>query len=581
MTNSIRIDRSVPIEVRDGTVLRADVYRRNDRQKHPVILMRTRYDRLRLEMGGGSAFMRELDTVLSGYAFVVQSVRGTYDSAGKQILDDPYLTVEGPDGYDTVEWIANQPWCDGNVGTAGGSFLGTVQWVLAKENPPHLKAIAPWISGSGMLPTRLNGVFNLGLFVNHLLLDGLELADRLEKQGKDVTHMRALLNHGYDDPEEVYNYLPLKDVPQADYDVLREYWHSVLNPPASPDLKAVRPAYEKISVPCCHVSGWYDFFTSGTFGNFNSMREKGATKLAREGQHVLMGPWNHRGPAMMGDVGELNFGRFTSIIGSPLFQHNLNFFNKYLRGMDVDLPAIRYFLMGKNVWKTADAWPLPNTQWQRYFLHSKGHANTSGGDGLLNRQEPISEIPDVFLYDPISPVPSTGCRGHGTCGFADSPKDQSFIEKRNDILCYTTPELKEDIEVTGPLELHLYASTSAKDTDFTVKLVDVYPDGHAYNVTDGVIRARYRKSFLKEQFIIPNEVNEYVINMETASQMFRKGHCIRLDISSSNFPEYDRNMNTGNPPGQDAKGITAKQQVFHESRYASYIDLPVIGAVAR
>jgi putative CocE/NonD family hydrolase len=580
MTNSIRIDRSVPIEVRDGTVLRADVYRLNDRQKRPAILYRTRYDRLRWDMGAGGNFMQAIDTVLMGYNIVVQSVRGTYDSAGKQILDDPYLTVEGPDGYDTVEWLASQPWCDGNVGTAGGSYLGTVQWVLAKENPPHLKAMAPWISGSGMLPTRLNGVFNLGLFVNHLLLDGLELANRLEKQGRDVTKMRALLNRGYAHPEEVYNYLPLKDVPQANFDTLRDYWqNSVLNPPASLAAKEVRPKYEKVAVPCCHVSGWYDFFTSGTFTNFNTMRKKGATKISREGQHVLMGPWLHTGPSTTGDVGDLAFGRLATIVGSPMFEHNLKFFNKYLRGMDVDLPAIRYFVMGKNIWKTADAWPLPNTNWQRFFLHSKGHANTSGGDGWLSRDKPSGEKSDTFRYDPHFPVPSTGCRGHGTCGFTSSPKDQSFIERRDDVLCYTTPELKEDIEVTGPLELHLQAATSAQDTDFTAKLVDVYPDGHAYNVTDGIIRARYRKSFLKEEFIKPGDVIEYVIGMETASQMFLKGHCIRIDISSSNFPEYDRNMNTGNPPGQDARGTIAKQQIFHDSQLASYIDLPVIESV--
>jgi putative CocE/NonD family hydrolase len=577
LTNSIRIDLSVPVEMRDGTVLRADVYRRADKQKRPVILMRTRYDRLRGEMGGGPAFMRIFDTLLSGYTLVVQSIRGTYDSQGKQILDDPYLTVEGPDGYDTVEWIASQPWCDGNVGTAGGSFLGTVQWVLAAANSPHLKAIAPWISGSGMLPTRLNGVFNLGLFVGHLILDGLELANRLEQQGQNVGEMRRLIERGYTHPEEVYNYLPLKDVPQAQFDVIREYWHhSVLNPRVPPEYQEARPAYEKITTPCCHVTGWYDFFTSGTFHNFNSMREKGASKIAREGQHILIGPWLHSGPSMSGETGELAFGHLASVFGSPMFAHNLGFFSRYLKGTEIDLPAVQYFVMGKNVWQTAQGWPLPETRWQRFYLHSRGHANTSGGDGLLSRDEPQGEGADVFMYDPHSPVPTTGCRGHAMCGFAASPKDQSYIEKRDDVLCYSTPELKTDIEVTGPLELHLYAATSARDTDFTAKLVDVYPDGHAYTVTDGIIRARYRKSFLKEDFIVPEEVNGYVINMEAASQLFRRGHRIRLDISSSNFPEYDRNMNTGNPPGQDAKGVTAKQTIYHESEYCSYIDLPVI-----
>jgi uncharacterized protein len=575
--NSILINRSVSIEVRDGTVLRADVYRLNDRQKRPAILLRTRYDRLKWEMGGGPSFLPVVEIVLSGYVVVVQSVRGTYDSEGKQNLDDPGLTVEGPDGYDTVEWIANQPWCNGNVGTAGGSYLGTTQWVLAQENPPHLKAIAPWISGSGMLPNRLNGVFNLGLFVNHLLLDGLELADRLEKQGKNVSRMRRVLERGYAHPEEVYNYLPLKDVPQADFDILREFWRLVLNPPSRPEPKEIRPTYEKVAVPCCYVSGWYDFFTSGTFLSFNSMREKGASLIARAGQHLLMGPWLHTGPSMMGDTGDINFGYSSSIPGSPLVQHNLAFFDKYLRGMDIKMPALRYFVMGENVWKTADAWPLPETKWKRFYLHSKGQANTSGGNGILNRREPLGEPPDAFIYNPHFPVLSAGCRGHGTCGFSASPKDQSFSEKRDDILCYTTPELKEDLEVTGPLQLHLFAATSARDTDFTAKLIDVYPDGHAYNVADGIIRARYRKSYLKEEFITPEEINEYVINLETTSQLFRKGHKIRIDISSSNFPEYDRNMNTGNPPGDDALGIIAKQRIFHQSDYPSFIDLPIIG----
>jgi putative CocE/NonD family hydrolase len=321
-----------------------------------------------------------------------------------------------------------------------------------------------------MLPTRLNGVFNLGLFVNHVFFDGLDVANRLESQGKDVTRMRQILNRGITHPEEVCNFLPLKDLPQADFDGMREYWHdSVLNPPAHLESAEARPAYEKITVPCCYVSGWYDFFTKGTFNNFNSMREKGASRQAREGQHLLMGPWLHTGPTYFGEIGDIHFGTYASTLESPLFEHNVTFFNKYLKGMDIDLPAIRYFVMGKNIWQTADSWPLPQTQWQRFFLHSKGRANTSSGDGLLSRQEPGSEPADVFYYDPLLPVPSTGCRGHGTLGFGSSPKDQSYIEKRDDILCYTTLELGEDIEVTGPLKLHLAAATSAKDTDFTAK----------------------------------------------------------------------------------------------------------------
>ena len=225
MTNSIHIDRDVPIEMRDGTLLRAIIYRPDNKEKHPAILMRTQYDRLRET---GAPFMPILNAVWAGYIIIVQNVRGAFGSEGVHRMDDPYLTVEGYDGYDSIEWVAEQTWCDGNVGMAGGSFLGSTQWAAAKESPRHLKAIAPWISGSGLLPSRLSGVFNLGHYVNHLLLDGLILADKLEKEGKDVSRMRQLLNQGYANPEEVYNYLPLKDVPHADFDVLRDFWHNLV-----------------------------------------------------------------------------------------------------------------------------------------------------------------------------------------------------------------------------------------------------------------------------------------------------------------------------------------------------------------
>lgn len=578
MTNSIHVTGDVAMEMRDGTLLRAVIYQPDDNERHPAILMRTQYDRLRET---GSPFMPIFDAVWAGYVIVIQNVRGTFGSEGVHRMDDPYLTIEGYDGYDSVEWLAGQPWSDGNIGMAGGSFLGSTQWAAAKENPPHLKAIAPWISGSGVLPSRLSGVFNLGHYVNHLLMDGLILADKLEKEGKDVSRMRQLLNQGYANPGEVYNYLPLKDVPHADFDVLRDFWHNlVLNPTSASDTanssKGARPAYEKITVPCCHVSGWYDYFTNGTFRNFHGMREIGASRIAREGQHLLMGPWLHTGPTVFGDTGDLNYGRFSTILGSGLCGFNIAFFNKYLRKMDINLPSVRYFVMSRNMWQDADSWPLAETDWQKFYLHSQGRANTSLGDGLLSRTPPGPEPEDRFSYDPLFPVPCTGCRGHGTCGFASSPKDQSHIENRNDVLCYTTPELKEDIEVTGPLELHLFAATSARDTDFTGKLVDVFPDGSAYNVGDGIIRAQYRKSFFKPEFVTPGEVYEYTINMENTSQLFRKGHRIRIDVSSSSFPEYNRNMNTGNPAGEDAEGIIAEQKIFHQSEYPSYIDLPVI-----
>jgi putative CocE/NonD family hydrolase len=243
--------------------------------------------------------------------------------------------------------------------------------------------------------------------------------------------------------------------------------------------------------------------------------------------------------------------------------------------MDVKLPVIKYFVMGMNRWKTAEDWPLPRTEWTRFFLHSRGNANSLNGDGLLNRDEPVSESPDMFLYNPEFPVPTNG--GHFTPAILPpGPLDQSPIERGNDVLCYTTAELEKDMEVTGPIELHLFAATSTRDTDFTAKLVNVYPDGRAYNVADGVIRARYRKSISQPEPVSPGEVNEYVINMRNSSCLFRKGHRIRIDVSSSDFPRWDRNMNTSNAIGEDTEGIPAMQTVYHETGCASYIDLPVI-----
>jgi hypothetical protein len=260
-----------------------------------------------------------------------------------------------------------------------------------------------------------------------------------------------------------------------------------------------------------------------------------------------------------------------------MVERQIAFFDRYLKGKNIKIPTVRYFLMGMNQWQESDVWPLPNTQWQRFYLHSRGNANTGAGNGALSREEPGSESPDVFIYNPHFPVPTIGSRALAVAGVVAGPLDQSLIEKRSDVLCYTSQELDEDLEITGdPIEIHLFASTSARDTDFAAKLIDVYPDGRAYNLVEGIKRARGLKSALKPELINPGQVYEYIIKMGKTSNLFRKGHRIRVDISSSNFPMFDRNMNTGNATGEDAKGIPAMQTIFHQPGYASYINLPVI-----
>jgi len=533
--------------MRDGVVLRADVYRPDDSEKHPAIIVRTPYSK---NIGGDSDFMSAVHAAFAGYAFIIQDTRGRFTSEGEFMPGAP----EGPDGYDTIESVAAEKWCDGNVGMFGGSYLARNQWQAAIENPPHLKAIAPQIAAA---------------------------VERQKREGKDVTGAREMLDRARFNISEVYNYLPLKEVPHFKFEGLSQAFGVRMTdalPPGVETEEDLHWPYQKVTVPCFHAAGWYDIFAGSLFGNFLGMRKSGGTELAREGQYLLCGPWAH-GSNLLAYVGGLHFGPAGNSVATFAMERHINFFDRYLKGIEGRTMApVRYFVMGLNRWRNADTWPLPQTEWQRFFLHSRGRANTAAGDGLLSMDTPGAEPADVYVYDPRFPVPTVGGRILPTGSLVPGPFDQSRIEKRSDVLCYTTPEFKDEIEITGPLQLHLFASTSALDTDFTARLVDVYPDGSSYNIAEGCIRAKYRKSILRPEAVTPGEVYEYVIDMAATSIVFGRGHRIRIDVASSNFPRLDRNMNTGNPFGEDAEGIPAVQTIFHQPDCASYIDMPVIPA---
>lgn len=568
--SSFRIDYDVPIEMRDGVVLRADIYRPADDDKHPAILYRS--------YGKGRMNSLRYELVDAGYAFISSDLRGRGASEGEWDPSKNFV-VEGPDGYDTVEWIASQSWCDANVGMFGVSHSTCFQWMAAIEQPPHLKAIAPWTGDFNemFVPPRTGGAISLLTTLLWLPNEATDAVNRLEKQGQDVNEMRRLLAWARAYPDEVAYFLPFKDVPLAKFGRLHQLLDWRLHPIPQPELERHRQ-YEKVRVPCFSECGWYDGAAWSEFENFDNMRRRGGSECARQGQHLIAGPWHHQA-TFQASLGDLNFGFTADTAGSGIHQFQIAFYDKYVRGKEINLPVVRYFVMGKNQWRMADAWPLQQTGWQRFYLHSNGRANTAAGDGVLSRSEPVSEPPDLFIYNPLRPVPTVGGPLIGALqapGYVPGPIEQSRIEKRDDVLCYTTPELQQDLEVTGPLQLHLFAATSAGDTDFSAKLVHVYPDGRAYNLAEGLVRASGRNLSDKPEFVPPGEVNEYVITLGHTSQFFRKGSRIRIDITSSNFPQFDRNMNTGHPIGEDTHGIPAMQTIYHEPGFDSYIDLPVI-----
>ncbi len=570
LKQSIRIDRNVEMEMRDGTILRADIYRPEGHEKYPAILIRTPYGKHAFNGG----FLNPVEAALAGFAIIIQDIRGRFASQGQWDRQNMF-EVEALDGYDSVEWIAAQSWSNGSVGMAGGSYLAALTWIAAMARPPHLKAISPWIGdiGTHMQPFPHSGVINFYTAANAIPLTALDLLDKLEQSGEDVQNIRAYIEHVLEHPEEVIHHLPLKEIPLAKYEPIKKMWLARLNPLPAQEQDKYRK-YELVNVPALHVGGWFDQLEWATIRNYQQMVERGGSPYARDHQYLLMGPWMHGAPVNY--LGEMGFGSAVGGRGIDIHQKILSFFVKHLCDIEITIPSVRYFVMGENKWKEADHWPPPDTQWQHFYLHSGGRANTAQGDGKLSREMPGSQPPDTFIYDPINPVPTLGGRVVPSPGLVPGPFDQSSIEMRNDVLCYTSDVLQEDLEVSGPVVLKLYASTSAVDTDFTAKLVDVQPNGRALNIAEGIQRASFREWNGSKSPVKPGEIYLFTIYLGNTSYLFRRGHRIRLEVSSSNFPLYDRNMNTGNPIGEDAVGQKAEQTIYHDGKFASHLVLPVI-----
>ena len=568
------------VPMRDGVKLATDVFRPDAPGRYPVLVTRGPYGKDGYVNNPGHSIWFFAQ---HGYVVVSQDCRARFESEGDNY--DP-LFQEVQDGYDTVEWAARQPWSNGRVGTTGQSYLGATQYTLATSNPlpPHLQVMAPVSASADFHQSwayHTGGAMEWGWMVPYAIFKGRNTLSRAGHE-KLLSQMDEYVlppdNFAQPLKDEWYRHLPLSDwinrlKEAAPY--FREYLDNEADGAYWWRVNLLRHA-EGITLPMFHVSSWYDIFLEGALNAYQSIRGRGGSELARRSQKLLIGPWAHIRPytaPTSGETGDIDFGSEARI---ELHENLLRWFDYWLKDIDtgvMDEPPVRLFVMGENRWRDEQEWPLARTHYTRYYLHSDVPANTRNGGGTLSTSPPGDEPPDSYTYDPKDPVPTYG---GNTLIIPQGVADQRPVEDRQDVLVYTSESLARELEVTGPIKVHLFASSSAVDTDFTAKLVDVRPDGYAHNLQDGIIRTRFRTSRSEPSMIEPGRVYAFVIDLWATSHLFKTGHRVRVEISSSNFPRFDRNPNTGAPLGQDARLEAARQTVHHMEEYPSHIVLPII-----
>ena len=565
MTNTRGRERSLGVEVeadvsaamRDGTVLRADVYRPDAPGRYPVLLQRTPYSK-----NGENCVEQGHKLAERGYVVVQQDVRGRYRSDGE--FQPGFFSADhrdAEDGYDTVEWAAGLTWSTGRVGTFGGSYCGWTQWELAHTRPPHLAAMIPSAIAADLLDREMSGVLRLGRVlwwsVNTLAPD---VRRRLNEEAGPTTTEEAERLYLERDRSKWLWHLPLAEIPDEALSGVGRHWRSWLADHAS-DHFGFLERHRDVAVPALTTTGWYDQ-QIGAIRNFTGMRTNGMTAEARRGQRLIVGPWSHTTDFSSSQVGEVDFGPDAV---RDFLQMADDWFGHWLKGESTGVeewPPVQIFVMGANRWRGEEEWPLARIEYTDYYL---------GGGGKLGLGAPSDEPPDSFDYDPRDPVMTLySPRGQ------QEPQDQRMLDGRRDIVCYQTDPVEEPIEVTGPVTVHLWAASSARDTDFVVKLMDVWPDGFVQELCYGIVRARYRESFTSPSLIEPGRTYEYTIRASPTSNLFRRGHRIRLDVSSSDFPNFDRNHNTGGDDYAETTLVTARQTIYHDRQRPSRVVLPVI-----
>ena len=573
--------------MRDGVKLATEVYLPPGEGPFPVILQRTPYNRRSPSPGSNCDAAIGRYFAERGYATLNQDTRGRYRSEG----EFDAMRQEARDGHDAVEWAAAQPWSNGKVGMVGGSYVGLTQWQAAVEQPRHLVAIAPHYSSSDYLQgwTYQGGAFDLWFaqsWTSQTLAPDT-LQRRLEAAGMPPEAVQrevaAFVATGRAKLLDDWLWqMPLKDFAAFRRDGnIAAYYDEWLARPGYDDYWGdldVETKYPRIRVPALVTGGWYDVFQEGTIRNFMGVRSEGGSEAARNGTQLVMRALCHACPADT-TAGEIDFGPDNAF---DLDAAWARWFDYWLKGIDngvPDDPTVRLFVMvppdqgtaGGGFWITADEFPLPDAVETRLYLRSEGNANTAAGNGLLTADGPGGAA-DEYVYDPADPVPTVG--GNMCCANDLLPSgafDQREVEQRDDVLVYTTQPLDEDLTVIGPVRVELWAASSAPDTDFTAKLVDVHPDGYVHNVSEGIIRARYRNSDHRESWLTPDAVHDYTIDLGYTATVFRRGHRIRLQISSSNFPHFDRNPNTATAFGAGAELEPANQRVYHDAMHPSQL----------
>lgn len=546
---SVQEQLGLVIPMRDGVRLAADLFLPRGTGPLPTLLLRTPYSRKAPGVRSYRFFAHR------GYAVLIQDVRGRYASQG--VFGS--TQQQGPDANDTINWISKQSWSNGRVAMAGGSYLGMVQWWAAIQNNPHLLAISPVFSGDD---EYLDRFYSTG--------GALKLGHRLLWVAENFTppsQVRPLFGN------YIYH-LPLRTADLAAIGMPLPLWRSALEHPrydAYWKSLSIRERLNRISVPVLSIGGWFDNYAEGDLDAFSRLSSRGRAI------ETWIGPWAHN-PGLKFPTRD--FGP-EARIGIRLRQ--LDWCDRWLKKTappeknEGAASLLHIFVMGPNIWREEHEWPLARTQYTPLYLASEGHANSASGDGILQWRPVPKAQADTFTYDPKNPVPTTG--GAICCEakvLPPGPLDQTPIESRRDILVYTSPPLKGQIEVTGPVRVVLYAATSANDTDFTAKLVDVQRDGRPLLVTDGIQRLRYRASLNNPVFVKRNTNYQINVDAGVTSYIFAAGHKIRLEVSSSNFPRFDRNLNSTRPNALETKIVKARQTVFHEKRYPSAMVLPII-----